>query len=325
MANLTIPEVPQFEEEIEKLTPQTPAHANAFNAIHEKLFYNTLFLKAKNAILETDIARAIAIALGRNQALVFNTYDEMVAWFDNADNADKKAALSNGTNLYIIDKDVPDYWWSSVNQQYYQLETQKADLTKYDNLLGTNDISGLSEDGTVTGALVQQKENLEEVNTNLSTLTDSGNIEFFSVGADGSPYITYKAGADTVTKKLGSMVSFGIISLAYKAGTKSFTINTRGKQMLHYAAGLGSHSNISVTTGAEKINVSNDSAYLKSSDFVKKIIDGIPLPHSIDVSSLNEIIITCTSYTGNNENCDFIFSFDSASAKLEGDYLLYGA
>lgn len=120
------------------------------------------------------------------------------------------------------------------------------------------------------------------------------------------------------------MVSFGIISLAYKAGTKSFTINTRGKQMLYYAAGLGSHSNISITTGAEKTSVSNDSIYLKSSDFVKKIIGGIPLPHSIDVSSLEEITITCTSYTGNNENCDFIFSFDSASAKLEGDYLLYG-
>lgn len=194
MANLTIPEVPQFEEEIEKLTPQTPAHANAFNVIHEKLFYNTLFLKAKNAILETDIARAIAIALGRNQALVFNTYDEMVAWFDNADNADKKAALSNGTNLYIIDKDVPDYWWSSVNQQYYQLETQKADLTKYDNLLGTNDISGLSEDGTVTGALVQQKENLDEVNSNL------GGLSFYE-DANGNKYAV---GADSVPKKLGS-------------------------------------------------------------------------------------------------------------------------
>lgn len=94
--------------------------------------------------------------------------------------------------------------------------------------------------------------------------------------------------------------------------------------MLYYAAGLGSHSNISITTGAEKTSVSNDSIYLKSSDFVKKIIGGIPLPHSIDVSSLEKITITCTSYTGNNENCDFMFSFDSASAKLEGDYLLYG-
>lgn len=183
-----------------------------------------------------------------------------------------------------------------------------------------------TEEGFVADARIVKThgDEIDVINKSLNTLTDSGNIEFFSVGADGSPYITYKAGADSVTKKLGSMVSFGIISLAYKAGTKSFTINTRGKQMLYYAAGLGSHSNISITTGAEKTSVSNDSIYLKSSDFVKKIIGGIPLPHSIDVSSLEEITITCTSYTGNNENCDFIFSFDSASAKLEGDYLLYG-
>ena len=121
----------------------------------------------------------------------------MVAWFDNADNADKKAALSNGTNLYIIDKDVPDYWWSSVNQQYYQLETQKADLTKYDNLLGTNDISGLSEDGTVTGALVQQKENLDEVNTNL---TADGTPFRFGKDSNGNYgyIIEDEAGADAV-------------------------------------------------------------------------------------------------------------------------------
>ena len=167
MANLIVPEDPQFSEEIFELTPQTPAHANEFNSIHKKLFHNTLFLKVKNALLETEIAKAIAIALGRNQALVFNTYDEMVAWFENAENAEKVAALVNGTNLYIIDKDVPDYWWSSVNQQYYELETQKVDLTKYDNILGTNDISGLSEDGTVTGALVKQKQDVDEIYSDL--------------------------------------------------------------------------------------------------------------------------------------------------------------
>ena len=43
------------------------------------------------------------------------------------------------------------------------------------------------------------------VDSNLVELTDSGNIENFSVGEDGSPYITFKVGADSVTKKLGSM------------------------------------------------------------------------------------------------------------------------
>lgn len=184
MANLTIPEEPQFNEEVEKMSVSTPAHADEFNKIHEKLFHNTLFLKIKNALLETEIAKAIAIALGRNQALVFDTYEDMTAWFENAENADSVAALANGTNLYIVDISVPDYWWSSVHQQYYELETQKADLTKYDNIIGDADISGLSDAGTITGALVEQNNNLSNINV--------------SVNSDGKLVFTDKDGADTV-------------------------------------------------------------------------------------------------------------------------------
>lgn len=36
------------------------------------------------------------------------------------------------------------------------------------------------------------------------SVTDGGQIENFHIGEDGKPYITYKVGADAVTKKLGS-------------------------------------------------------------------------------------------------------------------------
>lgn len=42
------------------------------------------------------------------------------------------------------------------------------------------------------------------INDNLSAMNDNGQIENLHVGNDGKPYITYKVGADTVTKKLGS-------------------------------------------------------------------------------------------------------------------------
>lgn len=42
------------------------------------------------------------------------------------------------------------------------------------------------------------------INTSLSQFSDNGKVTNFSVGEDGSPYITYKVGADSVTKKLGS-------------------------------------------------------------------------------------------------------------------------
>lgn len=167
--NYEIPEVAEFTEEIERLETSTPGHAKFFNAIYEKIFHNTLFLRTKTAVLETEIAKAIAIALGRNQALVFNTYDDMAAWFSDAANAENVAGLANGTNLYIIAKDVPDYWWSSVHQKYYELETQKVDLTHYDNIIGDTDISDIG-DGTLTGGVKALNNNLGEISSNIGEL-----------------------------------------------------------------------------------------------------------------------------------------------------------
>ena len=44
----------------------------------------------------------------------------------------------------------------------------------------------------------------DELYNNLMCLNDSGKIENFHVGEDGKPYITYKVGADSVSKKLGN-------------------------------------------------------------------------------------------------------------------------
>ena len=56
-----------------------------------------------------------------------------------------------------------------------------------------------------------------ELNNNLTALNDGGNIEDFHIGEDGKAYITYKVGADTVTKKLGSGNFEKITVLAKKA------------------------------------------------------------------------------------------------------------
>ena len=44
-----------------------------------------------------------------------------------------------------------------------------------------------------------------EIYNNLMSVTDGGQIENFHIGEDGKPYITYKVGADAVTKKLGDL------------------------------------------------------------------------------------------------------------------------
>lgn len=53
------------------------------------------------------------------------------------------------------------------------------------------------------GNAVPDADALKSLNENLTDLTSDGDIVSFSVGADEKPYITYKVGADTVTKKLG--------------------------------------------------------------------------------------------------------------------------
>jgi hypothetical protein len=218
--NYEIPEVAEFTEEIERLETSTPGHAKFFNAIYEKIFHNTLFLRAKTAILESEIAKSIAIALGRNQALVFNTYDDMAAWFSDAANAENVAGLANGTNLYIIAKDVPDYWWSSVHQKYYELETQKVDLTKYDNIIGDTDISDIG-DGTLTSGVKALNNNLGEINSNI-TATDGSKFRY-AVTDDGKPgcIVTGKDGADTVFP----FSDFKNLKVQHGGGTSGFTIN----------------------------------------------------------------------------------------------------
>ena len=292
MANLIVPEDPQFSEEIFELTPQTPAHANEFNSIHKKLFHNTLFLKVKNALLETEIAKAIAIALGRNQALVFNTYDEMVAWFENAENAEKVAALVNGTNLYIIDKDVPDYWWSSVNQQYYELETQKVDLTKYDNILGTNDISGLSEDGTVTGALVKQKQDVDEIYSDLTetkkSVSDGKSSIASAITAKGvtteadATFETMATNINNLGAKVGSAIHSGAVttSLTIPANTgKTYIVSIATADSGNYSGiAISGASNASFTQLCRKQYSGDKSAVVvyklvKSDNSVQTVIN----------------------------------------------------
>ena len=57
------------------------------------------------------------------------------------------------------------------------------------------------------------------------SVTDGGQIENFHIGEDGKPYITYKVGADSVTKKLGDLPdSFSFTIQAYTDPRSSYAI-----------------------------------------------------------------------------------------------------
>ena len=76
--------------------------------------------------VDTITNRIEAIAKGRATGYVFNTKADMDLWLEDEEHV---AKLNMGDNLYIIDRDTPDYWWDGTQPQ--ELETQKVDLSEY--------------------------------------------------------------------------------------------------------------------------------------------------------------------------------------------------
>lgn len=69
-----------------------------------------------------------AIARGKATAKVFDTVTDMNDWLAIPENVEQ---LSIGDNLYIVDIDVPDYWWDGTQPQI--LEAEAVNLTDYYN------------------------------------------------------------------------------------------------------------------------------------------------------------------------------------------------
>ncbi len=127
-------EIPKPDEAIEKIISRKPIG---------------IILQYINAALRgiyTMTQKGINIALGKNQARVFPNVSDLDNWLSIPENTDK---LNIGDNFYIIATDVPDYWWDGNQKQ--RLETQKVDLTTYDQTITelqsdvtriNNDLSG---------------------------------------------------------------------------------------------------------------------------------------------------------------------------------------
>jgi len=79
-----------------------------------------------DAQIRSKISEVEEIAKGRAKGFVFATKASMDEWLSYYNNLIK---LKQGDNLYIIQKNVPDYWWDGKQAQ--ELETQKVDLSEY--------------------------------------------------------------------------------------------------------------------------------------------------------------------------------------------------
>ncbi|KAA6396121.1 MAG: hypothetical protein EZS28_008352 [Streblomastix strix] len=89
------------------------------------------------------------IATRKSKAYVFSTQGELNDWMAIQDNV---AKLVIGDNLYIVDKEVTDYWWDGTDLK--ALETELPDMSNVVTTLGTatgggNAITDISIDGNV--------------------------------------------------------------------------------------------------------------------------------------------------------------------------------
>lgn len=130
---------PEFNTEMEQLTPETRAHADRFNERYGQLLGNDAFLKGKLEDANTNIERAMAVAQGKSAGYVFNTYSELIAYIAVPENAEK---FRLGDQFLIKATDVPDYWWDNT------VTTAQTDSAG-------NMISGKNTSGKIIGALVE--------------------------------------------------------------------------------------------------------------------------------------------------------------------------
>ena len=172
MANLNVN--PEYDIDMEQLTPETRAHADRFNERYGQLLGNDAFLKGKLEEANTSIERAMAVAQGKSAGLVFNTNAELIAYIAVPANAEK---FRLGDQFLIKAMDAPDYWWDNT------VTTEQTDIEG-------NVISAKNSSGKVIGALVE----LEARKVDLSKYDENDAALFDNMSDQYSASRTYDVG-----------------------------------------------------------------------------------------------------------------------------------
>lgn len=186
------------------------------------------YIKASLKGLTSLAQRALSVAMGKNQARVFATVEALDAWLAVPANA---AQLNVGDNFYITAVDVPDYWWDGTQKQ--KLETQKVDLTTYDQRISAN-ANAISELNGKYNSFEQAK----------STIINSALGKALSM--------TFTSTLDTIASKIASVVN---------RGTWNGSITTSGGSVTIPA---GYHDGSGKVTGPALVNLVGTNVTLES-------------------------------------------------------------
>lgn len=180
---------------------------------------------------------------------------------------------------------------SRVNEMAQNIN-ESADVNKIIDDL--EDIAVVTQNGFMAGAKA-----VKELNSNLTAKLPT-DIEGFSVGEDGKPYITYKVGADSVTKKLGNGYIESFSAWAYYNGTWKGGVvysNTEG----------GTGNGTSVTGTLAKLSWAGFGTYV-GWQFTLNVYT--PIVGYINGTEVSLNIGTYTYYAQNDQGISFILYED---------------
>ena len=118
-------DITSLDDAISANTQKINSVEDAVNAV-PGLIHSHNTSNAAHADIREIADRAESIARGRSQGKVFATESAMRTWLTVPANVE---TLNIGDNLFIIDLDEPDFWWTGTEPQI--LGSEKVDLTEF--------------------------------------------------------------------------------------------------------------------------------------------------------------------------------------------------
>lgn len=142
----TITKVSELENDVGYITNDTTSLVNYYDSLKvDQLFTDAI----------TEAEKAKAIAMGKADSKVFDTYVDMLNWLSDENN---KGQLIVGSNLFIIADNEPDYWVTEVFDDiptyigpypsYYSISPLESKLPDISDMVTTDTIQTISESKT---------------------------------------------------------------------------------------------------------------------------------------------------------------------------------
>lgn len=194
---------------------------------------------------EGDIETVRAIAQGKNTGYVFQDEAEMNEWLSDPANTEK---LKAGDSFFIVDLDVPDYWWDGTQAQVQ--EGPKVDLTPYATI------------GYVNAELAKRDVIIQQcLFITLDHEPDDSDTTY--VDTDGETYDFSEGAVVKYVDSDGNAVFYKLVELGENGAVWTTIIDARFGNVTLETTYDKDYRIVNVTSGSALTGISSDVDYLK--------------------------------------------------------------